>query len=174
MYPGEVAGGVLLDPIAEEEERMGIAARIPLQLGYPPDLVLRTFNRVGLVRVLNHGHRPRPAPNGLTADEQTVLSRLERLPALFAAFLAEQGFSVSLQEVRSAGSFGDRPLIVLRSEAPLARDQTPDGAETRLARLSSRLRQIEVKERDRDIQREAPDAAIEAVLGLVAELRGKP
>jgi pimeloyl-ACP methyl ester carboxylesterase len=168
LYPGDVAGMVLADPIVEQEERMGMASRVPFHLGYPPDLALRTASRIGLMRLLHQGKPGDLAPAGLTPAERATLSGLEREPKLRAAFLAEQGFSASLEEVRSAGGLGNRPLIVLRSE------DTPAGPEEDtawLARLSSQGRQILVRGSSHSIQNEAPEAVIEAVRGIVEELR---
>jgi pimeloyl-ACP methyl ester carboxylesterase len=168
LYPGDVAGMVLVDPIVEQEERMGMASRVPFHLGYPPDLVLRTVSRIGLMRLLHHS-KPRDLPPvGLTPGEWATLSGLEREPKLRAAFLAEQGFSASLGEVRSSGGLGNRPLLVLRSEDSPA---DPDEETARLTRLSSQGRQMVVKGSGRRIQSEAPEAVIEAVRGIVEALR---
>jgi pimeloyl-ACP methyl ester carboxylesterase len=168
LYPGDVAGMILVDPVVEQEERMGLASRVPFHLGYPPDLVLRTVSRIGLMRLLHQGNPRDPAPTGLTPAERAILSGLEREPKLRAAFLAEQGFSASLEEVRSAGGLGNRPLIVLRSEESLT---GPEEETAWLARLTTHGRQIVVKGTVHSTQNEAPEAVIEAVRGVVAELR---
>ncbi|MBZ5624055.1 MAG: alpha/beta hydrolase [Acidobacteriia bacterium] len=174
LYPDGVTGMVLVDPIHEEEERMGMAGRIPFHLGYPPDLVLRTVSRIGLMRLLNLGRRRALPHKGLTPGERAILSGLEREPKIRAAFLAEEGFSKSLEEVRAAGGLGSRPLIVLRSEDS-AESLAGQGAdETRWARLSTRGREVVVRGSDHNIQYEAPDAVVGAVRDVVAELRGKP
>lgn len=114
MYPSEVAGTVLVDPIVEEEERMGMAGRVPFHLGYPPDLILRAAGRLGLFRLLAP-HRPeRDLPPGWTPSEWATLSGLTRLPGMQAALLAEQGFTVTLQEVRASGSPDNRPQLILK------------------------------------------------------------
>jgi pimeloyl-ACP methyl ester carboxylesterase len=170
LYPDDVAGMVLVDPVDEREERMGMAGRVPFHLGYPPDLVLRTANRIGLMRLLSRGNRPDEAPKGLTPGERATLSGLWREPKIRAAFLAEQGFSASLEEVRSAGGLGNRPLIVLRPADPF---DSPSGpAETaRVARMSARGRQIVVKGSGNNILCEAPDAVVGSVREVVDKLR---
>ena len=172
LYQDDVAGMIFVDPIDEEEERMGMAGRLPFHLGYPPDLVLRTVNRIGLMRLLQHGNRRGTAPKGLTDDERARLSGLEREPKMRTAFLAEQGFSASLEEVRSAGGLGNRPLILLRSEDSF---ESPSGSgATKLARLSTRGRQMVVQGSGHDIQYEAPEAVVASVREVVEELRRNP
>jgi pimeloyl-ACP methyl ester carboxylesterase len=168
LYPGEVAGVVLVDPIREGEERMGMAGRIPFHLGYPPDLALRTASRIGLIRLLNRNRRSLP-PIGLTASERTTLSGLQQEPKMRAAFLADQGFSASLEEVRTSGSLGNRSLIVLRSEGSL---ESASGSEGEIQHLSTRGRQLVVRDSEHNIQYEAPEAAIKAVRDVVTEVRG--
>jgi pimeloyl-ACP methyl ester carboxylesterase len=174
LYPDDVAGMILVDPIDEGEERMGLASRVPFHVGYPPELVLRTVNLIGLMRLLHHGNRPGPAPKGLTDGERATLSGLEREPKMRAAFLAEQGFTASLAEVSSAAGLGDRPLIVLRSEDSFESPTRPGGEVTKLGRLSTRGRQILVKGSGHNIQYEAPDAVVGSVREVVEELRRKP
>jgi pimeloyl-ACP methyl ester carboxylesterase len=171
LYPDDVGGVVLVDPINEDQERMGIAGRIPLHLGYPPDLVLRTVSRIGLMRLFRRGNRHRPPARGLTDGERATLAGLETEPKMRAAFLAEQGFSASLEEMRAAPGLGDRPLVLLWSKESLDGPTQPGAEAASLAHLSTRSRQIVVKESDRDIQDEAPDAIVESVREVVQELR---
>jgi pimeloyl-ACP methyl ester carboxylesterase len=173
LYPDDVAGMVLVDPIDVREERMGMASRIPFHLGYPPDLVLRTASNIGLMRLLPRGRRPEPVPKGLTPGERATLSGLEREPKMHAAFLAEQGFSRSLEELRASGSLGNCPLTVLRQEDSV---ESPSGAgaEAIWAGLSTRVRQIVVPGTGQSVQYEAPDAVVGSVRELVQELRRKP
>jgi pimeloyl-ACP methyl ester carboxylesterase len=172
LYPGDVAGLVLVDPIDEEEERMGMAGQVPFHLGYPPDLVLRTASGIGLMRMLHHGNPAAQTPKGLTSGERATLSGLEREPKIRTAFLAEQGFSASLEEVRSAAGLGNRPLIVLRPEDTLEPRSGPGPA--RVARMSTRGREVVVKEGGHNIRCEAPDAIVGSVCELAEELRRKP
>jgi pimeloyl-ACP methyl ester carboxylesterase len=141
LYPQEVAGMVLLDPIDEGEEQMGMASRVPFHLGYPPGFVLRAVNRVGLMRLFPRARPQAVAPRRLTSEEQDTLSGLEGEPKMHAAFLAEQGFSRSLEEVRSSGGLGNLPLVVVRGSS------------------SQRM------------QSEAPEAVVQSVLKLVEALR---
>ncbi|HTS24244.1 MAG TPA: alpha/beta hydrolase [Bryobacteraceae bacterium] len=173
LFPREVAGMVLVDPIVEQAERLGIAARIPFHLGYPPDLVLRTVNGIGLIRLMP-GRRFATTPKGLTGEELNTLAGLERMPGLRAAFLAEEGFSASLVEARSAGGLGDRPLVVLRSEEATEATSGTEAGQPILASLSTQGHEVIVKDSLHHIQSEAPDAVVSNVRAVVGQLRHQP
>ncbi len=164
LYPGDVAGMVLVDPVNESGEGIGMAGRVPFHLGYPPDLLLQTVSRIGLMRLLPR-NRPHTVPRGLTPEEQATLFGLERQPKMRAAFLAERGFTDSLSEVRMAGGPGDRPLTVLRSEDSLG---SSPGLEPQISTL------VVVRDSGHHVQSEAPDAVVEAVRSQVETLRRKP
>jgi pimeloyl-ACP methyl ester carboxylesterase len=170
LYPGDVAGMVLVDPIDESGEGIGIAGRVPFHLGYPPDLLLQTVNRIGLMRLLPR-NRPHLVPRGLTPDEQVTLSGLERQPKMRAAFLAERGFTDSLSEVRMAGGPGDRPLTLLRSEDSLGSSPGLETQISTLAHSSGQGREVVVKDSGHHVQSEAPDAVVEAIRSQVETLR---
>jgi len=127
-YPEEVAGMVLVDPVLESEERMGMAGRVPFHLGYPPDFVLRVSSGIGLMRLMAHTRPESATPHGLTLDEQATLAGLEHEPKMRAAFLAEQGFMTSLAEVRTAGAVGSHswPEMVLTGSDRRARADEPE------------------------------------------------
>jgi pimeloyl-ACP methyl ester carboxylesterase len=148
LYPADVAGVVLVDAEHEDEltlfpEERGMAGRIPLHLGFPPDLVLRTVTAVGMMRMMNHGGRPIEM-EGLTAAEQATLAGLARLPKQRAAFLAEQAFASGPEQARAAGPLGDLPLTVLTPDDAVedARHIARLDLQERLARLSTRGRQL--------------------------------
>jgi hypothetical protein len=88
-------------------------------------------------------------------------------------------------EARDAKSLGDRPLIVLTAGKFVTPRNPADLAEARafhhmwvkelqpkLARLSSRGRQIIVENSGHAIQSEAPDVLITAIREIVGESRG--
>ena len=152
-YREELAGVVLVDPIVPEDEKMGIAGRIPFHLGYPPGVVLDGLKGVGAMRLLVGHGRVRKDRVGLTEKERTTLAGLERLPSLKAAFLAEQGFRSALEEVRTAGTLGNVPLLVLRSA-------TEEGA---WQALGNRERDRVIRGSRRDILVEAPEAIVSAI-----------
>ena len=75
---------------------------------------------------------------------------------------------------RAAGSLGDRPVLVLSAgniAAPSDFLEAWTNAQSDLARLSTRGRQIAVGGGASDLLHDAPDAIIEAVRQVVAEVR---
>lgn len=74
---------------------------------------------------------------------------------------------------RAAGSFGDKPLIVLTAGRPLG-DEMQEAwirLQAGLARLSTRGRQVIVWESDHGIPGEAPEAVAGAVREVVGQCR---
>jgi hypothetical protein len=144
-----VAGLVLMDAPHEDEwnEQRGGMSRVPLGLGYPPDMVLRTMSSVGLMRLAAPRNRRELDMDGLTPAERATLEGLAREPGMRAAFLAEQGFSSGPREAHAAGGLGDRPLIVLTPEGGGEGERQIAKLELqeRLARLSTRGRQTMMK-----------------------------
>ena len=145
LYPHDVAGLVLVDAPHEDEwnEERGGMSRVPFDLGYPPDMVLRAMSAVGLMRLAAPRTRHALAEDGLTQAERATLEGLVQEPGMRAAFLAEQAFSSGPREAHAAGGLGDRPLIVLTSERAVEGDRQIAKLELqeRLARLSTRGRQ---------------------------------
>ena len=106
-------------------------------------LAFPTFARIGLVRLVGLFQSLRPTPAfGLEPEEQQKLDFLSDNPT------AERGGEActrveGAEQVRAAGSLGDRPLIVLASaQAATAAENDPG-----LARLSSRGRLVVVEDR---------------------------
>jgi hypothetical protein len=81
---------------------------------------------------------------------------------------------LSSAEARAAGSLGDRPVMVLSAgniAAPTEFLEAWTNAQSDLARLSTRGRQITVGGGASELLHDAPDAIVEAVRQVVAELR---
>jgi Alpha/beta hydrolase family len=182
LFPSEVAGVVLSDAIHEDElvrfpEEQGYASRVPLHLGFPPDLVLRVASTVGLMRLTLHRNGRQFAGKGFSAEEQRMLAGLRNQPKMRAAFLAEQGFSTGPDEARTAGGLGNLPFVVMASEklledpAQAPRREAKLQLQEQLAHLSSRGRLVLVKDTGGSIQYEVPEAITAAVEEVVRSIR---
>lgn len=180
FYPSEVAGLVLvnwadpaifLDPQSNNGKRAG---RIPQFLYHWQDAAAQLANWVGLYRLGRVPPAPAP-PRGLTAAEwDTIWSLTHSSKALGALMQDIASWRLSSAEARAAGSLGARPLLVLSAGNIAAPPEFLDAwtnAQSDLARLSTRGRQIVLGGGSSDILYDAPDAIVDAVRQVVAEAR---
>ena len=119
---------------------------------------------------------PAPAPpKGLTAAEWNTIWFLAHYSKAVSALMQDiASWRLSSAEVRAAGSLGERPLLVLSAgniAAPPEFLEAWTNAQSDLARLSTRGRQITVGGGASDLLHDAPDAIVEAVRQVVAEVR---
>jgi pimeloyl-ACP methyl ester carboxylesterase len=186
-YPDEVAGAVLVDAAHEDEPRR--APRFMLAPYAPPRWSWRaiwiagqTARVLGLIRLVT----PRAA---LPADpamrpRAEILEALRRQPKTQAE-LWDATLPESYLQAEHTPGFGCRPLVVLtRGNARLPERPTTEDREwiayeqvwmhdiqPKLARLSTRGRQIIVAESGHRIHEEAPQAIVQAVAEVVEALR---
>ena len=83
----------------------------------------------------------------------------------------------STAEARAAGSLGDRPLIVLSAENTALTSEYRRvwmELQTDLVRLSARGKQVVIDESSGELIYQAPDAVVEAVLQVIADVRHQP
>jgi pimeloyl-ACP methyl ester carboxylesterase len=194
----EVAGVVLVDAVHEDQYQreprssLGWANRLPAPLTSALQTAAPVLGEVGLIRLIRGATRAaidnRPPPRGMTPDEAQYLSFISTLPRSTVTEADEaRNWKVSADEARNAGSLGDRPLIVLTAGRFVAPFNPEDVAEAqafhhlwindlqpKLARLSSRGRQIVIEHSGHGIQFEAPDILIGAIREIVGERRGGP
>jgi pimeloyl-ACP methyl ester carboxylesterase len=189
-YPDEVAGMVLADASHEDQHEpksmKSPANRLPRSVQSLLCGILPTMGRIGLVRfMLNRYDPPRDTPPGMTPDQAAHLAFFSSRPKSFVASGNEAcNWEETASEARSAGSLGNRPLIVLTAgqafippdpaaahEAAAFHEVWIRELQPRLARLSTRGRQVIVKNSGHGIQYEAPDAVIGAVRDIVTQLR---
>jgi pimeloyl-ACP methyl ester carboxylesterase len=189
LFPGEVAGAVLVDsslPEATAHEpafMKGRMASLPASIkAVNCDVVIPVLLRVGLSRLF--WRRPRNlGAIHLTSAQQVEMNFLSDSPTAQAG---GEGCDVetSYEAVRSAGGFGDVPLIVLTSAKPFSSPRPEDSKDVetfnelwvhklqpQLARLSNRGRQIIVENVDSTIMFESPGAVVNAVREVVDEVR---
>jgi pimeloyl-ACP methyl ester carboxylesterase len=186
LYPGEVAGMVLADAAHEEEPRRAPASMLgrtaPRWLWRSLHLGFSAAARFGLIRLL----QPEEGRAGPAEGREEILAALIRQPVAIAS-VASGGVvgPGSYEEAESAGKLGDLPLIVLTRGKPLGSEPgeevPPDRLryeqvwiheiQPRLARLSTRGRQVILKNSGHRIPDDAPQAIVEAVQSIMAELR---
>lgn len=168
LYRDEVAGVLLIDPVPDDEvsnpRRRGL---MPHFLHYPQNVFAQVLNQLGLIRLLDLG-APRNAgqrrPAGFASEEWKRIQDLREQPKTRSALLQEMVFE-SIQEARGAGSFGDRPFVVL---TPSGSDV--DTSEFRpLLRLSTRTRH-EVVDGGSAIVYNSPEAVVSAIREVVREV----
>ena len=191
----DVAGVVLVDAVHEDQYQreprssLGFANRLPAPVRSALYTVAPLAGDVGLVRLMLHSTRAaiarRPPPQGMTADEAHYLYFLSTLPRSIVIQADEaRNWKASADEARNANTLGDRPLIVLTAgkfETPLNPADADDARafyqlwvyelQPKLARLSSRGRQIIIEHSGHGIQFEAPDVLIGAIREIVEESR---
>ena len=187
LYRDEVAGLVLVDAGHEDEPvrapKAYLGHTLPRPLWTPMYLLGRFAARVGLLRLV----APRiPLPDNPSerSVEQTV-EALRRQPRSIANNFNATA-PLSYAEAHAAGSFGDRPLIVLTRGRALSQAAEPgvdpEGAayeriwvheiQPKLARLSTHGRQVIVENSGHGIPAEAPAAVVDAVREVVSAVRG--
>ena len=180
LYPAEAAGLVLvnwadpalyLDPGTNNGKR---AARMPELAYHGQDAMAQLFNLVGLYRLRRIPPAPAP-PKAFTAAEWDTIWFLTHCSRAIAALMQDiAAWRPSSAEARAAGSLGGRPLIVLGAgdigEPPEFREMWAN-AQSELARLSTRGKQITAGNGASDLLYEAPDAIADAVRQVVAQVR---
>jgi len=181
FYPSEVAGLVLVnwaDPALFLDLRSSNgkrARRIPQSIDHSQDVVAQLFNWVGIYRLGPVPPAPAP-PKGLTAAEWNTIWFLTHSSKAISALMQDiASWRLTSAEAHAAGSLGGRPLLVLSAgniAAPTEFLEAWTNAQTDLARLSTRGRQIAVGGGPEDLLYDAPNAIVEAVRQVVAEVRG--
>jgi len=178
FYPSDVAGLVLVnwaDPALFLETNSGKRAkRMPQLIYQSQDAMAQLFNMVGIYRLGPVPPAPAP-PKGLTAVEWNTIWFLTHSSKAVSALMQDiASWRLSSAEARAAGNLGGRPLIVLSAEnvaAPPEFLAEWTKAQSELARLSVRARQITVGGDSSDLLYDAPGAVVEAVRQVVAEVR---
>ena len=179
FYPSEVAGRVLVnwaDPALFLDLRSASgkrAERMPQLIYHSQDAAAQLFNWVGLYRFGPVPPSPSP-PKGLRAAECNTIWFLTHSSKALSALMQDiASWRLSSSEARAAGSLDGRPLLVLSAgniAAPPEFLEAWRNGQSDLARLSTRGRQIAVGGAS-DLLYDAPDAIVEAVRQVVAEVR---
>jgi pimeloyl-ACP methyl ester carboxylesterase len=187
LYPGEVAGAVLVDAAHEDEPRR--APKFMLGLGlsrilwHPLWLTAQALRLVGVLRLTSPSVR-------LSADRQRrtpsqILRALRQQPKTIATLMGDATTQESYAEAEASPGLGDRPVIVLTrgkiptSEHPSEMDRQYAAymqvwmheIQPKLARLSTRGRQTIVENSGHGIPKEAPETVVNAVTEVVDTIR---
>jgi pimeloyl-ACP methyl ester carboxylesterase len=173
-WPGDVAALVFVNGIHPELlTRIGLAA-VPAFIGHSQDGMAQLLNQVGLYRLsLPAGPAPAPPPEGMMPAEWNTVWHLTHSSRAVSALMQEIGArQLSRDEAGSAGSLGDRPLIVVSGKNFLSpgRQSVWMELETALARLSTRGRLVQVDESHEDLIYRAPQAIVEATRQVVDDV----
>ena len=166
-YPTEVAGLVLIDSMSPGQMTQPPAEIAP-QTSYQPSAFSLPFflGRIGLVRLLAE---PLGLIQHLPAETQPAYAAFAVTPQTAQTFVDEfSNVQVSLAQADAVSSFGDSPLIVLT--AALNQQANWQTMQTELLLLSSNSQQMMV-DSGHEIETDQPEAAVAAIVTMVAQLR---
>jgi pimeloyl-ACP methyl ester carboxylesterase len=188
LYPRDVAGAVLVDAAHEDEPRRApdfmLGRTAPRLLWRPIWIAAQTARLTGVIRLM--------APQIDLPDDRSQRTREQIVTALrqqpkTIATLADATTPDSYAQAEAAGGFGDRPLVVLtRGNSVLPSNpnemdrQRADYEQAwmheiqpKLARLSTRGRQVIVARSGHGIPDEAPEEVVAAIRNVLASVRGE-
>lgn len=184
LYPNEVAGMVLVDAAHEDEPsrapKFMLGHTLPRPLWLPLHWIAQGAARVGLIRFLD-GSPAVPAH----PTRRQIVAGLRQQPKAVATLADYVTSPEDYEEAHDAGGLGDKPLIVLTAGRPWPKTGNPQidrqaaayqqvwihQIQPKLARLSTRGRQIVVTNSGHGIPEEAPNAVIDAVRDVVEAVR---
>jgi pimeloyl-ACP methyl ester carboxylesterase len=186
MYPEEVAGAVLVDAAHEDEPRRApkfmLGRTAPRFFWRPIWIAAQCAKAVGLIRLVTPAPSVPDDPSNRTREQ--IVRALRRQPKMIAT-LADPSISESYAQAETAGDFGDRPLVVLTRGKMATRQSLTDmdreaeayeqvwmhEIQPKLARLSTRGRQVIISSSGHDIPDESPAAVVAATREVVEAVR---
>lgn len=187
LYPNDVGGMVLVDAAHEDEAKRApkfmLGHTLPRPLWIPMHWIAQGAAQVGLIRVLRGS--PSLPQKGSRPIRQQVVAALRQQPKAVATIVDYMAWPASYEQAHDARGLGDKPLIVLTAGRPWDAGGNPQldrqaaayqkvwihEIQPKLARLSSRGRQIVVTNSGHGIPVEAPNAVIDAVRDVVGAVR---
>jgi pimeloyl-ACP methyl ester carboxylesterase len=200
LYPADVAGVVLVDASHEDQQNrvdriIPVAVRDQRKKDEEQEERQERLDRIltpltvhlGVERLKAALSSDTPPPYGLPKELMNELNYLERQPKSRSAAAAEEKtMPQSAAQAHSAGTLGDRPLIILTggkmefTPDPLLTKEIQDQLrnlwvnvlQVEEAHLSTRGRQIILADSGHVVQFERPDAVISAVREMWSAARG--
>ncbi len=167
-YPTEVVGLVLIESMSRGHSAQSQMEIAP-QTSYQPSAFSLPFflGRMGLVRFLA---APLGLIENLPAKTQPAYAAFAVTPRTAQEWVDEfVNVQVSLAQADAVTSFGDLPLIVVT--AALNQQTDWQTMQTELLQLSSNSQQIVVENSGHNIHLDQPEAAVEAIVKMVSQLR---
>lgn len=181
FYPADLAGLVFVNGVHPDlfvDTRPGSRrlARLPGFIGHSQDAMAQVFNQIGLYRLgLPNRPAPAPPPKGMTSSEWNTIWRLTQSSKARSALIQDiASWAQSTVEARTAGSLGDRPLIVLSAENTDVASEHPSvwmELQADLARLSARGKQEVLNVSKGELIYQAPDVIVEAARQVLDDVR---
>lgn len=176
-HPDAVAGMVFVD--ASHEDVLQWIPDVPTQrppefLRRPGVFVATLLARFGAFRLFASDTDSGSPPAAFTPQESHVLLALESQPKAIAAEINEAGGGLlNFPVLQASGGFGDTPVIVLTAGLGLRRDQQQAWIRLHqtLAWKSSRGRQVVLDGSTHMIQANQPEAVLNAVREVLAQIR---
>jgi pimeloyl-ACP methyl ester carboxylesterase len=179
-WPEDVAGLVLIngvhpDLLVKTRPGSGRIAFVPAFVGHSEDEMAQLFNQVGFYRLgVPNASAPASVPEGITAAEWNTIWHLTQSSKARSALIQETAsWQRSIDEARTAGSLGDRPLMVVSGENAVASEHQSVwmDLQTELVRLSTRGKLVTVDEGREDLIFRMPDAVIDATRQVLDDVR---
>jgi pimeloyl-ACP methyl ester carboxylesterase len=185
MYLNEVAGIVFVDSAHEDEPKRAPAFMLgrsaPRILWRPIDMLVEGARAAGVIRLFTPAVRLSDDVSQRTP--QQILNALELQPKTIATLGDPSTGVLSYEQAQRVGTLGDKPVIVLtrgkipNPAQPTERDRQYAAymqvwmheIQPKIARLSTRGKQIIVENSGHEIPDEAPEAVVSAVLQVLAE-----
>jgi pimeloyl-ACP methyl ester carboxylesterase len=171
-YPSEVSGVVLIESMNPKQiSQLPSTERNQSNSPSRYYSVLGGLARFGRVRVLARPIIKMISP-GIIPDENAYYSRYARIQSMQVARDESLGLAASEEEAATVTTFGDLPLIVLTGRL----NKNPGWQEwqTELLQLSSNSQHLFAENSGHGVQIDEPDAAIAAILQMVAQVRKTP
>jgi pimeloyl-ACP methyl ester carboxylesterase len=190
QYPNDVVGMVLVDASHEDQNEREPAALKAMMKKYEASMKRQEMLAPLMIRfgVARYTQRNQAESPGVSKEFGEEMRYLQLQPKFLAATGSEYELfaSESAGEVRAAGNLGDKPLVVLTAGKNVDASQLPaeiskkdmddfheiwvNDLQVKEANLSTRGKRIIVPDSDHMIPFERPDAIIEAIRDVCAQV----
>jgi pimeloyl-ACP methyl ester carboxylesterase len=168
-YATDVAGVVLIDSMSPRQATSAATSTPAATTSQARGFSLLTLPaRIGLLRLFAG---PLGLTSGLSPETQHAYTALSVTPRYVQTYLLDEGAGMpeSFRQAGAVTTFGDLPLIVLSRGL----DPDPDwqAMQTELLQLSSHSQQLIADKSGHNVQLDQPEAAVAAIVQMVAQLR---